>query len=213
MKKQLLNKEFLKMQKVAGLITEGQYKNILSENEITDIPIIQKLEKKAFDFVNQPKVAALIKKGLDKLSPEEKAKLSKISMAEGEEDDFSSFKLSVEKAMDVAPLNEDLHDTLRGMAGYKKGEEASDLDYFVGKILINLGVANIMSMGFLPGLTMMAIDYFGGTNIINTVSQAVGAGGVAAGLSVMAGLLGGMFLWKMGKIMQNEKTTGDTALF
>ena len=33
MKKQSLNKEFLKMQKVAGLITEGQYKKILSENE------------------------------------------------------------------------------------------------------------------------------------------------------------------------------------
>jgi len=33
MKKQILNEEFLKMQKLAGLITEGEYKEKMNENE------------------------------------------------------------------------------------------------------------------------------------------------------------------------------------
>jgi len=36
MKKQMLNKEFLKMQKLAGLITEGQYKARLNEAMFDD---------------------------------------------------------------------------------------------------------------------------------------------------------------------------------
>jgi hypothetical protein len=134
-------------------------------------------------------------------------------MQEGEGNDFSSFKSAVEKGIDKASLNEDMHDTLRGIAGYKKGEEASAVDKAAGKVLTNLGVANIMSMGFLPALSAMALDYFGGTDVVNTVSQAVGGGGAATALSVVAGLVGGGILWKLGKIMQNEKTSGDTALF
>ena len=62
-----------------------------------------------------------------------------------------------------------------------------------------------MSMGFLPALTSAALDYFGGTNILQTAADAVGSAGLAGGLSVLAGLLGGMFLWKMGKIMRDER--------
>ena len=214
--KDLMNESFLKMQKLAGVITEAQYnqkKKALNENEITNSPVVQKLEKKAFDFFNQPKVAALLKKELDKLSPEKKAELAKMTMQEGEGNDFSSFKSAVEKGIDKASLNEDMHDTLRGIAGYKKGEEASAVDKAAGKVLTNLGVANIMSMGFLPALSAMALDYFGGTDVVNTVSQVVGDGGVAAALSVVAGLVGGGILWKLGKIMQNEKTSGNTSLF
>ena len=70
-----------------------------------------------------------------------------------------------------------------------------------------------MSMGFLPALSAMALDYFGGTDILNTLSSAVGSGSAAAGLSVIAGLVGGGVLWKLGKIMQNEKTNDNTPLF
>jgi hypothetical protein len=203
-----INESFLKMQKLAGVITEAQYnlKKSLIENEVTNNPVIQKLEKKAFDFVNQPQVAALIKKGLDKLSPEAKAELAKTVMQEGEGDDFSSFKATIDKVMDDSSLTEDLHDFLRkDIAGYKEGEKASNIDKMVGKILVNLGVTNIMSMGFLPALTSAALDYFGGTNILQTAADAVGSAGLAGGLSVLAGLLGGMFLWKMGKIMRDER--------
>jgi uncharacterized protein YaaW (UPF0174 family) len=215
MSKQLLSEEFLKMQKIAGIITEAEYKQkkSLIENEVTDDPTVQKLEKKAFDFFNQPKVVALLKKELNKLPAEKKDKLLKTVVQEGDENDFNSFKSAVEKTIEDTSINEDLHDTLRSMAGYKKGEEANALDKFLGKILTGLGVTNIMSMGFLPALTSMALDYFGGTNIIDTVAQAVGSGNAAAGLSVVAGLLGGGILWKLGKIMQNEKTDGSTSLF
>lgn len=210
-----LNESFLRMQKLAGVITETQYrqKKSLIENEITNSSVVQNLEKKAFNFFNQPKVAALLKKELDKLSPEEKAELTKMTMQEGEGNDFSSFKSAVEKGIDTVSLNEDAHDTLRTMSGYKPGQEATALDKMAGKVLTNLGVANIMSMGFLPALSAMALDYFGGTDVVNTVSQVVGDGGAAAALSVVAGLVGGGILWKLGKIMQNEKTTDDTPLF
>jgi hypothetical protein len=207
MKPQLIQ-EAQRFQKLAGLI---------KENEITNTPVIQSLEKKAFDFFNQPKVVALLKKELDKLSPKKKAELANTSIQEGEANDFSSFKSTVEKVIDDASLNEeydDMHDLLRGkIGGYEPGEEPTSVDKTVGNILTTLGVTNIMSMGFIPALTAMAIDEFGGTNIINTVSQAIGSGSVAAGLSVLGGIIGGGILWKIGKILKNEKTTGDTPLF
>jgi hypothetical protein len=206
--KQQLIQEAKRFQKLAGLI---------KENEVTNTPVIQGLEKKAFDFFNSPKVVALLKKELDKLSPEKKAELANTSIQEGEANDFSSFKSTVEKVIDDASLNEeydDMHDLLRGkIGGYEPGEEPTSVDKTVGNILTTLGVTNIMSMGFLPALTAMAIDEFGGTNIINTVSQAIGSGSVAAGLSVLGGLIGGGILWKIGKILKNERTTGETPLF
>jgi hypothetical protein len=202
-----INESFLKMQKLAGVITEAQYnkKKRLIENKITNNPVVQNLEKKAFDFINQPQITALLKKEIDKLSPEKKDELAKTVMQEGSSDDFSSFKATVDKVMDDVSLTEDMHDTLRGMAGYKKGEEPNALDKLVGKILKGIGVVNIMSMGFLPAVTGAALDYFGGTNILQTVGDAVGSGSAAAALSVLAGLLGGAFVWKMGKIVSDER--------
>jgi hypothetical protein len=188
----------------------------IKESEVTSTPVVQNLEKKAFDFFNKPEVIALLKKEIDKLSPEKKEKLAKTSIQENETNDFSSFKSSVEKTIDDASLNEydNAHDAIRGVVGgYKPGQEPTSIDKSVGTLLTNLGVANIMSMGFLPAITAMAIDTFGGTDIINTVSQAVGDGGVAAGLSVLVGLIGGGILWRLGKILKNEKVTGDTPLF
>jgi hypothetical protein len=214
-KEETLNESFLKMQKLAGVITEAQYnqkKKALVENQVTNNPTIQKLEKKAFDFFNQPQITALLKKELDKLSPEDKAELSKMTMQEGEGNDFSSFKATVDKVMDDASLTEDMHDALRGMAGYKKGEEASAIDKAIGKILTGLGTANIMSMGFLPAVTGAFLDKFAGTDILNTVAAAIGDGSGAAALSVVAGLLGGAIIWKLGKIMQNEKVTDSTPI-
>ncbi len=127
-------------------------------------------------------------------------------MQEGDSNDFNSFKATVDKVMDDVSLTEDMHDFLRQkVGGYKKGEGPNDLDKLVGKVLKGIGVANIMSMGFLPAITGAALDYFGGTNILQTVGDAVGSGSVAAGLSVLAGLLGGMFVWKMGKIVSDER--------
>jgi folate-dependent phosphoribosylglycinamide formyltransferase PurN len=133
-------------------------------------------------------------------------------MREGEGNDFSSFKSAVEKGIDTASLNEDMHDTLRGMVGYKKGQESSAIDKAAGKVLTDLGAANIYSMGFLPAITGAFLDQFAGTDILNTVAATIGSGSGAAALSVVAGLLGGAILWKLGKIMQNEKVTDSTPI-
>ena len=77
MKKQLLNPEFLKMQKVAGLITEGQYKKILSENEeLSPSEVSGKMK----EILKDPKFEAGMEKFWEKiqseLSPEDLEKLS-----------------------------------------------------------------------------------------------------------------------------------------
>ena len=128
-------------------------------------------------------------------------------MQEGEGNDFNSFKATVDKVMNDASLTEDLHDFLRQkVGGYKEGEAPDDLDYAVGKVLKTTGVINLMSMGFLPAITSAALDYFGGTNILQTVGDAVGSGSAAAALSVLAGLLVGGILWKIGDILTDERS-------
>ena len=52
MKKQILNEEFLKMQKLAGLITEGQYKANL--NEMSEETLVSTLEENGFEVVPNP---------------------------------------------------------------------------------------------------------------------------------------------------------------
>jgi hypothetical protein len=155
------------------------------------------LEKKAFEFFNSPKVSKFLDQALAKLSPEDKKELqsavSNISEAMG--NDFSSFLNVVHKAEEEASSLEEA--------------ENSDLKTKVGKVISGLGSVNIMSMGTLPALIGLAIDHFGGTNILQTVSQAVGDGSVAGGLSVIAGLVGGGILWAIGKKMQGIKDLGN----
>jgi hypothetical protein len=217
-KEEALNESFLKMQKLAGLITESEYnkKKSLIENKITDNPEVNKIETQLLKFFNTPKVTDFLKKELQKLSPEKQAKLKDITQTavqEGESD-MSGFEKSIEKAMDTVRLNEDLHDTVRSVVGgYKPGEEPTVVDKTVGKILTGLGVVNIMSMGFLPSLTAMAIDAGFDINLMQKLGDLFGSGQAAVGASVLGGLLGGGLLWKIGKILQNEKTTGNTPLF
>jgi hypothetical protein len=49
-----MNKEFLKMQKLAGLITEGQYKEKLNEDNLE----VKSIAKKLYSFLKQNGVAA-----------------------------------------------------------------------------------------------------------------------------------------------------------
>lgn len=180
-------------------------KQSIKENQISNNPIIQNLEKKAFSFFNNPKVTALLTKELEKLSPKQKEELSKKALEENVGNDFGSFKSVIEKALQKTDLNEDMHDTIRGAAGYKPGEEPSSLDKKVGKAIAEFGQFNLAAMGSLPALSAMALDYFGGTDILETISSAVGSGDAAAALSIVAGLIGGGILWKLGNILQNKK--------
>ena len=176
----------------------------IDENDVTNSPEFNELKKKMFDFFNKPEVTNLISKELSKLSPEEKSELSKKTLGESVGNDLQSFTSIVDKAMDSV-ISEDMHDSIRKLGGYEPGQEPTKADKVAGKILSGFGVANIMSMGFLPALTAMASDYFGGTDIISKVTDMVGSGGGAA-LSVIGGMLAGGVMWKLGKILQNDRS-------
>lgn len=204
MKKQILNEEFKRMQRLAGLITESQLNESSKEQ----------VEKQVFDFVNSPEVGALIDKMVAKLDPKAKQQLAnKIqAVAEGTSDDFSQFKHFAEKGLKTVSQNnineEEMEDFVKGVSDLGEG-----FSKILGKVLSTLGVVNIMSMGMLPALTAMASDTFAGTDIINQAASFVGDGGVAAVLSVVAGLVGGGILWRIGKALQGEEVTDSTELF
>jgi hypothetical protein len=194
------------MQRLAGLITESQLNESSKEQ----------VEKQVFDFVNSPEVGALIDKMVTKLDPKAKQQLSnKIqAVAEGTSDDFSQFKHFAEKGLKAASQNNINEDEMEDLEAWtKKHDFGQGFVKQLGKILSTLGVVNIMSMGMLPALTAMASDAFAGTDIINQAASFVGDGGVAAVLSVVAGLVGGGILWRIGKALQGEEVTDSTELF
>jgi len=190
-----MNNEFLHMQKLAGIITEGEYKAKLNEN-------LEDLEKKVFDFFNSPKSNALVDKIVNQLDDKEKAKITSITggIKESTSDEFSQFKNIVDK------ISENLEEI---QSPYSKDFEPNNIDKAVGKVLSGVGSTSLMSMGTLPILTAMAVDYIGGTNIIDTVGQAIGSGSGAAVLATLAGLIGGGILWILGKRLQGKKGSLD----
>jgi hypothetical protein len=204
MKKQILNEEFKRMQRLAGLITESQLNESSKEQ----------VEKQVFDFVNSPEVGALIDKMVAKLDPKAKQQLSnKIqAVAEGASDDFSQFKHFAKKGLKAASQNnineEEMKDFVKGVSDFGEG-----FSKVLGKVLDVLGVVNIMSMGMLPAVTALTSDYFAGTNILDQAASFIGDGEVAVALSVIAGLVGGGILWRIGKALQGEEVTGSTPLF
>ena len=190
-----MDKETLRMQMLAGIITEGEYKVKLNES-------VEDLEKKVFDFFNSPKVNALVSKISNQLDDKEKTKILSITggVKESTSDDFSQFKNVIDK------ITENLDEI---QSPFSKDFTPNEVDKAVGKVLAGAGSASIMSMGTIPALTAMAIDYLGGTNIVNTVSQALGSGTMAGALSVVAGLIGGGLLWSLGKKLQGVKDLGN----
>lgn len=168
----------------------------IDENELDGN--MQNLEKKAFDFANSPEIGNLVNKILSNTKPEDIQNIKNVVNEGGiYENDFSSFLKVVDKAENVLTENFD----------------ESDLEKQVGKVLQGFGVANIMSMGLLPGLVSMAISKFGGPNFMQMFSNMVGGSGAAVGLSVLASLIGGALIWRLGKAVSGEKVTGDTPLF
>ena len=101
-----------------------------------------------------------------------------------------------------------MKDFVKGVSDFGEG-----FSKVLGKVLDVLGVVNIMSMGMLPAVTALTSDYFAGTNILDQAASFIGDGEVAVALSVIAGLVGGGILWRIGKALQGEEVTGSTPLF
>ena len=186
---------------------------VLNESSTSSNPEIKKLEKELFDALNDPKITALIQKGIAKMKPEDKEKLAKTTMAEGEGGDFSSFQKMVSKFVDrKVPMSEFTSYKITDLES-SEDKSKSEISKAAGNVLKNLGTINIMSMGFLPAILASLTDHIGGTHIVQTVVNAIGDGSVAAILSVAGGLIGGGILWKIGTMLKGEKVTDDTPLF
>lgn len=185
----------------------------MNESSTSSNPEIEKLEKELFDALNDPKIIALIQKGIANMKPEDKEKLAKVTMSEGEGGDFSSFKSMVDKFVDKVPMKEFGTEYKVSDLESSEDESKSELSKAAGTIIKNAGTANIMSMGFLPAILAIVTDYIGGTHIVDSVAKAVGDGSAAAVLSVAGGLIGGAVLWKIGSMLKGEKVTDDTPLF
>lgn len=154
----------------ADVTGKGSYDGALPAGVKDDI-------KKFFDdFFNSPQAVNLVKQIAAKMSPEEK-------------ESFLS-----------AQLNEDMHDTLRGLGGYKPGEEPTLVDNIVGRILKLFGQLGFMSGGLITPLVIAALDAFGGTGI----AQQIGYGGIV--LSIIATYIGGGLITLLGKILQDDRS-------
>ena len=133
------------------------------------------LKKALGDFFNQPKVTNLLKREVAKMSPEDKQAFLK------------------------AELNEDMHDTLRSLGGYKPGQEPNLVDEIVGSLLKGFGQISFLTMGTLPSLVAMALDQLAGTNLVDMM----GFGGMV--LSVFVSLFGSYLIFRIGQILKDER--------
>jgi len=200
-------------------------KKFLVENKLTNNSRLveeaskDQVEKQIFDFINTPEVGALIDKAVAKLDPETKQQIaSKLqALAEGSSDDFMQFKQFAEKGLQTMLQEREANDEEGDLQkeNYANNQlSPGPLSAAIGKVMTNLGVANIMSMGFLPAIVGVALDHFAGTDLMMSAASLVGGSGSgAAVLSVVAGLVGGGLLWRIGKALQGEEVTGDTPLF
>jgi len=199
-------KQKLDFQRTAKIITESQYKKLLFEN----IEIPRELEKKVFDIFNSPKISNAIRKTISNLSPKDKEELqSTINsvITENSGDGFSSFKNIVDTVMATAAES--------GIdERYSEDVDPESIEYKVGNIAEKLGVAHLMTMGFLPGIVQSVSDYLLGTNFVETfINNTGGDPTVSAAIAAAAGLILGGCMWFLGKEMKGEKVTGSTPLF
>jgi len=179
-------------------------KKFLVENKLTSNSRLLKeemskeeLQKKLFDIINSDKVQAILTKAVEKLTPDQKqALLDKTqTLAEGSFDSFEKFKEFTEKGLEVVEKEGEINEENMLQIG------VDALTQVVGMALRGLGIASIMSMGFLPGIVSAVLDAFAGTDIIATASAAVGSGSAAAALSVVGGLVGGAIAYGLGYVV------------
>lgn len=144
MKKQILNEEFLKMQKLAGLITESEYKEKVEEislsgmankikDKITNLPQFQKLINTIVSNMDEKDIATF------------KSKFN-LSEAQGGPS-FEDILSKVDKANPDADNQETIN-------------EALDSESFSGKVvnlIRNLTGINLISLGGVPLGTLITV--------------------------------------------------------
>jgi len=186
MKKQLISKEFLKMQKVAGLITEGQYKKILSENEeLSPSEVSEKMK----EILKDPKFEAGMEKFWEKLqselSPEDLEKFKQNILNAGivqeeqniNEDSFNkAFNIAYDAAQNLN-LSED-YDYAKNKTKYIAGSIISG----IGKVGTSMIPAALVAAGVFE----------------------VGPWGLGLQAVMVASLIAGTALWWLGDKIKED---------
>ncbi len=189
----MMNKEFLHMQKLAGLITESEYKNKLTEAEEELTPA--EASKRIKTIVNDPKFEAEMEKFWaklqSKLSPEELEKFKQNIKSSGavqevlNEDEYS-------KAFTIA--NAKAEELFEGWGGdvsvtsFKTSKDKSKTAEIAGKIISGIGKV---------GASMVPAALVAG-------ALGVGAWGLGIGAVMAGSLLAGSMLWWLGDKIQGK---------
>lgn len=199
-----LTLESLRMQKIAGIITEGVFKTKANEitkavNNPNQIDSPSELIGKAEKFSDQPEVerllgkmkAALGDKGIEAI----KKSVSSVNELDIDTPEFDDFVK--QNIRNWAPK-------LKGKTNEDVAEMADELAYKIADFVRGFAKVNILSMGMLPALTAAAVEYFGGPEVLSKSAELVGDGAAAGGISVIATILGSMLVWKLV-----DKATGE----
>jgi len=201
--------EIKRMQKLAGIITENDYKTktdeitkgVTSADQIDSFP---EFADKLLRFSQQPEIARLLDKFQNALGAQGIEAIEKSVSSVNENDldpkDLEGFlrknvKMWAPKLKDKTPkINEDIADI------------ADELTYKVADFVRGFSKVNILSMGMLPLLTGAAIEYFGGPEVVTKAVDIIGDPTAATGISVLATMLGSVLVWKLADMATGEET-------
>jgi len=173
-----MEKDTLRMQFLSGIITEGQYKVKLQENENEEIAA------KVEPILNKPEVEKKIKDIYSNLSDDEKKELE------------SSLK---KLGINASTSPKDAHDAVQNVAdnvggGMSEGDENIDPKKKVADILHGIGAANIAAFGGVPAAIVI------GGLLAGTVGSPM-----IAGFAISWGVTG--LLMELAKLLNAEKSS------
>ena len=202
-----LTLESLRMQKLAGIITEGSFKKKVDEiskgvTSPQQIDSADELAKKIDAFFNTPEAQNILNKFNSSLQTTQKDTLNKLVKENDLSDPsfVSFFKDNLRNwAKQIKTQNEDINEGAL--------ELADDIAYGVADFMRKFAKVNIMGMGMLPVLTSAAVEYFGGPEVLSKAVELVGDPLAATGASVIATLIGSALVWKLVDKATGEETS------
>ena len=202
-----LTLESLRMQKLAGIITEGSFKKKVDEiskgvTSPQQIDSADELAKKIDAFFDTPEAQNILNKFNSSLQTTQKDTLNKLVKENDLSDpSFASFfKDNLRNwAKQIKTQNEDVNEGAL--------ELADDIAYGVADFMRKFAKVNIMGMGMLPVLTSAAVEYFGGPEVLSKAVELVGDPLAATGASVIATLIGSALVWKLVDKATGEETS------
>ncbi len=176
-----MDNEILRMQKLAGIINEGQYKEKVDELESNSLTA-----DKVEDIAKSPKFDAEMEKVWNKISDEDKAQLKKGLQSAGILKETIDEEISFDAVLDkVEAMTDSLAEDQFAVREVPVKEK-------IGKIIGTIGKINATGLG-IPGAIIAGL---------------AGAGSLAMIGTTAVGLIAGAGLWWLGNKLAGEET-GD----